>query len=136
MPNVFCRITETQADAITRRHDGMRVASLRLHWSIPHKSMGKSVDRNKDLWGYVQEDSGAEAFILAVESSEDRWKGHERFFIVAPHTAVEEDTKVLLERYWPDVPIKNNKEFVGKEGLFDCSKAGELLDWHHKDAPE
>lgn len=34
-------------------------------------------DRKGDLWGYVQEDSGAEAFLLAVADDTLKWTGHE-----------------------------------------------------------
>lgn len=78
----------------------MRVASLRLHYSTPSRSYAAerpdSFNRSKnDCWGYVQEvsqrgifalhhkqfvqDSGAEAFLLAIANENDRWSGHERF---------------------------------------------------------
>ncbi|KAF8150630.1 NAD(P)-binding protein [Crassisporium funariophilum] len=127
-------ICEAQADTIVRRYKSMRVASLRLHWSIPHRSMASNKDerRFKDLWGYVQQDSGADAFLLAVAES-DKWSGHERFFIVAPQTATETDTQSLIEKYWPGVPIKEGKTISGTQSLFDCSKATALLGWHHHD---
>ncbi|TFY82416.1 hypothetical protein EWM64_g1602 [Hericium alpestre] len=31
-----------------------------------------------DLWGWVQEDSAAEAFLLAITQETDKWRGHER----------------------------------------------------------
>jgi len=127
-------ISEMQADTILRRYESMKIASLRLTWSIPQKSIANKLTegRAKDLWGYVQEDSGAQAFLLAIEDNE-RWAGHERFFIAAPHTAVEEETRSLIEKYYPDVPIREGKEVVGTQGLFDCSKAATLLGWHHSD---
>ncbi|KAH9481567.1 dTDP-6-deoxy-L-talose 4-dehydrogenase (NAD(+)) [Psilocybe cubensis] len=126
-------ICEMQADVITRRYESMRVASLRLHWSVPSKSKANVVDgREKDLWGYVQEDSAANAFMLAIAES-DKWTGHERFFIAAPTTAVDVETLSLLEKYWPQVPIKEGVSLTGTQGLFDCSKAAKLLGWHHAD---
>lgn len=124
-----------QADTIIRRYESMRVASLRLHWSIPKKSVANHLNdgRAKDLWGYVQEDSGARAFMLAIEDS-GKWTGHERFFIVSPHTAVDEETTSLLNKHWPHIPIKEGKTLVGTQGLFDCSKAADLLNWHHTDS--
>ena len=91
-------------------------------------------ERSKNLWGYVQEDSCAEAFLLAISHDNDKWSGHETFFIAAPETTFEEDTMSLIQQSFPNVPIKAGKVFVGKEGLFDCSKAGALLGWHHRDA--
>lgn len=131
-------IAEMQADTIIRRYPSMRIASLRLHWSIPHSSVALQLDpgkRAKDLWGYVQQDSGAEAFLLAVELDDvsAAWSGHEAFFITAPETVSDTDSKVLHETYWPDVPLKDGKEVSGKTGFFDCSKAERVLGWKHKD---
>ena len=114
----------------------MRVASLRLHWSVPDKEYALRPEepdqRAKDLWGYVQEDSGAHAFLLAVGDS-DKWSGHERFFIASPETACDQDTLTVVGIYWPDVPIRNEEALAGMRGLFDCSKAANLLGWQHKD---
>jgi hypothetical protein len=124
-------ICEIQADGIIRRYKSMRVASLRLHWSVPEKSMAHwPGERANDLWGYVQEDSAADAFLLAIEDS-DKWSGHERFFITSSQTAYEEDTMNLIGLHWPDVPIKGI--LLGNQGLFDCSKAATLLGWQHRD---
>jgi len=114
----------------------MRIASLRLSWTLPRKEDAfgdTAISRAKDLWGYVQEDSAADAFLLAVADS-DKWSGHERFFIVAPEiSSPKEDTMPLVSKCFPDVPIKDGKAFWGKQGLFDCSKAAELLGWYHRD---
>ncbi|KDR76364.1 hypothetical protein GALMADRAFT_247805 [Galerina marginata CBS 339.88] len=125
---------ETQADSIIRRYETMKIASLRFHWSIPNKSMANKLSdgRARDLWGYVQEDSAAHACLLAIQNNE-KWTGHERFFIAAPQTAVEVDTMSLLQQYYPDIPRREGKELVGTQGLFDCSKAATLLGWHHND---
>jgi nucleoside-diphosphate-sugar epimerase len=122
-----------QADTIVRRYTSMKVASLRLHWSVPSRAVANDCDGAKHLWGYVQEDSCAEAFLLAIRQENDKWFGHERFFITAPETACNEDTMSLIRKSYSDVPIKAGKKYVGRESLFDCSKAGALLGWHHKD---
>ena len=58
----------------------MRVTSWRLHRSVPEKSIAHLPGEHvNDLWGYVQEDSAVDAFLLAVEDS-GKWSGHERFF--------------------------------------------------------
>jgi len=128
-------IAEMQADAIVRRYPSMRIASLRLHWSCPTRESAKRGDpvrRKNDLWGYVQEDCGAEAFLLAVFGENGKWSGHERFFIAAPDLAHDEDTMVLKEQFWAEVPIKEGKDLDGRKGFFDCSKAEHLLGWVHR----
>ncbi|KAI0070075.1 NAD(P)-binding protein [Panus rudis PR-1116 ss-1] len=129
-------IAELQADTIVRRYPSMRIASLRLSWSLPNKqvaNLSQDPDRRKnDLWGYVHEDAGAEAFLLAVTNEDDRWHGHEAFFITAPDTTMEEDSMTLKERFYPNVPVKEGKRLEGHQGFFDCSKAERLLGWVHR----
>lgn len=130
-------ICELQADTIVRRYPAMRIASIRLHWSVPDKTKPRSlpVDKAKnDLWGYVKEQSAADAFILAVTQDDGRWSGHEAFFIVAPDTAAEEDSRLLRERFWPKVTITEGKDVSGNKGFFDCGKAQRLLGWVHRDS--
>ncbi|KAJ3972711.1 NAD(P)-binding protein [Lentinula raphanica] len=138
-------ICEMQADTLVRRYPSMRIASLRLHWSLPDTTKARSRDPSgrakEDLWGYVQEDSAAEAFLRAVVEENGKWTGHEAFFVVSPNHAYWEgqsqygsiDSKDLREKYWPDVPIKEGFDVSGTKGFFDCGKAERLLDWVHND---
>ncbi|KDQ56992.1 hypothetical protein JAAARDRAFT_131334 [Jaapia argillacea MUCL 33604] len=134
-------ISELQADALVRRYPFMQIASLRPHWSVPTRGFAeqarqKNPDRAAmDLWGYVHQDSAAEAFLLAVSSEKAKWEGHERFFIVSPfHTNLDPpDAEVLREKYWKDVPVKEGKDVTGRRGFFDCGKAERLLGWKHRD---
>ncbi|KAF9267629.1 NAD(P)-binding protein [Marasmius fiardii PR-910] len=129
-------ICEAQADSIVRRYPSMRIASIRLHWSVPDCSQPQALDPQKaknDLWGYVHEDSGAEAFLLAVTKENGKWSGHEPFFIVAPKLAHDLDSAHLKEKYWPDVPLRDGMDLSGQDGFFDCSKAERLLEWKHTD---
>ena len=92
---------------------------------------GQDPERRKnDLWGYVQEDSCADAFLRAVTAEEGAWSGHEAFLIVAPEPAEDVGLKVLYEKYWSHVPIKEGKDI--EKGFFDCSKAERVLGWVHK----
>lgn len=67
---------------------------------------------------YVQEDSGAEAFLLAITAENGKWSGHERFFIAAAEITVEEDSKALAQKHWPDVPFKIGSDISGRKGMF------------------
>lgn len=113
----------------------MRIASLRLTWSCPTRDAAKRGDptrRKNDLWGYVQEDCAADAFLLAVTGENGRWSGHERFFISAPDIAHDENSMMLMRKYWEDVPIKEGKDLSGRRAFIDSSKAEQLLGWVHK----
>lgn len=132
------RIAELQADTIIRRYPHMRIASLRFSWSVPDRSHAEHPDpevRKRDLWGYVQEDSVADAFLLAVTDESGRWCGHEAFVITAPSVAAVRDNDILRRTYFPEVPIKENKVTSGEVGFFDCGKAERLLGWVHRDEP-
>lgn len=118
-----------QADAIVRHYPSMRIASLRLSWAVPSRSITMGRDRANDLWGYVQEDSAAEAFLLALSDDGQRWSGHERFFIAAPRMASDEDFETLRRRSYEDVPAKEGTW----TSCFDCAKAERLLGWVHKE---
>jgi len=129
-------IAEMQADTIVRRYPNIRVASIRIHKSAPTKMLAyrENMDHVKgDLWSYVQEDSSAEAFVTAVTMEKDKWTGHERFFIVAPQIAADEDWLELKQKYFPHVPVKEGWVESGAKGFFDCSKAERVLGWVHND---
>jgi len=136
------QIAEMQADTIVRRFPTLRIASLRIHWSVPDRAKvvalraGNPSRARNDLWGYVQEDSAAEAFLLAVAGENGKWSGHERFFIAAPDTTYEGDIAELRKQFWGDVPLREGKDISGRMGFFDCSKAERLLDWKHKNPGE
>lgn len=123
-------ICELQANTIINRYPNMRIASLRPTWIIPSKSYAKKVDperRKNDLWGWVQAEATADAFLKAIIS--EGWSGHEAFFITAPNTTEDEDPATLHAKYWSDVPIRPGKDL--SRGFFDCSKAERLLGWVH-----
>lgn len=131
-------IAELQADTIVRGYQGIRIASLRLHWAVPNRDYASRDDpirRRNDLWGWVHHDSAAEAFLLALASnssgSED-WTGHEAFFICAPDTADERESTELYQTFWPHVPVREGFALGGRVGFFDCSKAKRLLGWEHR----
>ena len=119
----------------------MNVASLRFHWSVPSRDhiiqlqgdpKRPYITENKDFWGYVQEDSVADACLLALANN-GKWHGHERFFIVAPQIWCKEDSETLRAQFWSDVPVVKGKGFEGRKSFFDCSKAERLLGWRHQD---
>ncbi|TDL25519.1 NAD(P)-binding protein [Rickenella mellea] len=127
-------IAELQADTIVRRYPSTRIASLRIHYSIPDRESYAFDDptRSKnDLWAYVQEDSAADAFLLALAENDEKWSGHERFFIAAPDTRYNGDLAEACRTQWPDVPIKPGKEITAQGTVFDCTKAEQLLGWKH-----
>jgi len=45
----------------------------------------------------------------------------------------DEDTAVLRQKYWSNVPIRENKDVTGDKDFFDCGKAERLLRWVHRD---
>ena len=82
----------------------------------------------KHMWAYTLFSAAARAILLTLTAD---YSGHEAFYIVAPRTAVEEESMALIERYYPDIEIR--KDMSGQAGFFDCSKAERLLGWRHED---
>ena len=130
-------IAELQADTIARRYPHIRLASVRLHWSAPSREYVTGAKKvyahaKRDLWGYVQEDSGANAFLLALTAEEGAWEGHEAFYVAAPDIPYDDVSSMeLRDRFYKDVPIKEGKDLSGNKSFFDCSKAERLLGWKH-----
>lgn len=133
------RTMELQSQTIVRRYPDMRIASLRLHYTIPNREFAMREDswrQRGDLWGWVQQDSAADAFLRAITAEEGAWSGHEAFFIVAPDTLRNQDSRELHELYWAHVPVKEGKSLEGQVSFYDCSKAERLLGWKHKAVPD
>lgn len=125
-------ICEQQGDTFARRYETMSISSLRFHGVVPDRAtmMGYgsgNVERAaKHLWGYTGMDAAARACLLALAV---QWTGHEAFYIVAPDTAVDQPSRELAQRYFPDVPLRSDLD--GGDSFFDSSKAERLLGWHH-----
>jgi UDP-glucose 4-epimerase len=64
--------------------------------------------------------------LLALD---DRFRGHEAFYIVAPETTSDTPSLELAARYFPDVPVWG--DLGGHRSFFDSSKAERLLGWRH-----
>lgn len=130
------RICELQADTITRRYTTLRIATLRPHWSVPNRTFAQHKEGLDalHLWGYVQEDSLADAFLLGVTCDTSKWpKKHEAFFVTAPEIAQDDDSGRLKDLHYPDVPVTEGVQLSGRKGFFDCRKAEKLLGWAHRD---
>jgi hypothetical protein len=56
--------------------------------------------------------------------------GHEAFFIVAPTQHQQASTAALIDQWYPH--STRRKQWRGNEGLYDCSKAENLLGWTAK----
>lgn len=114
----------------------MRIASLRPSWAIPNREFAQHSDperRKNDLWGWVQDDAVAEAFLQAVVVENGRWTGHEAFFVTAPTVTEDDGPEELYAKYWKHIPLKPERNL--SKGFFDCSKAERLLEWTHRDSP-
>jgi UDP-glucose 4-epimerase len=125
-------ICELQADSIVRRFEQMTIASLRIHGVVMQPADSRKWQKYysnvlaKHLWGYTTRDATARACLLGITAD---FGGHERFYIVAPQTMMEEPSLTLKEKYYPEVPIKGNLR--GNSGFFNCRNAEQLLGWQH-----
>lgn len=125
-------ICEQQADTFVRRYDDLQIASIRFHWVVDGREIAAKAFNVPDqstarhLWGYVLREPAARACLLAVDN---RFKGHEVFYIAAPDSTSEVPSLELAARYYPNVPIRG--DLSGRKSFFSSSKAERLLGWHH-----
>ncbi|VDB92302.1 unnamed protein product [Peniophora sp. CBMAI 1063] len=128
-------IAEMQATTIVRRYPTIRIASFRIHAFVSSRDEQESDDPKQlasDLWGWVQKDAVADAFLRSLTAPGDAWTGHEAFYLVAPTSATAgADIGELVRECYPDVLFKDGFVLEGRAGLFDCSKAERVLGWKH-----
>jgi UDP-glucose 4-epimerase len=126
-------VLEEQADAFARRYETLHIASLRFHWILPDEARARAVSAGspfvwRHLWAYTASAAASRACLLAVGAE---FRGHERFYIVAPRTVVDEPSVELARRHFPETPIRG--ELSGNAGFFSCTKAERMLGWRHDD---
>ena len=125
-------ICEAQGDSLARRHEGLRIASLRFHWVVPDLAMIAQRRGDfakllaKHLWGYTLLDAAARACLQSLTAE---FVGHEAFFINAPNTMEERPSLELAREFFPDVPVRG--DLGGTRAFFTCEKAERLLGWVH-----
>lgn len=125
-------ICEQQADTFARRYDDLQIASMRFHWVVESRLIAAKnfnipdQQTAKHLWGYTERAAAALACLLAVD---DRYRGHEVFYVVAPDTTNEIPSRELAAMYYPDVPIRG--DLSGTRSFFSSAKAERLLGWTH-----
>jgi nucleoside-diphosphate-sugar epimerase len=129
-------ICEAQADSFTRRYEDMVIASMRFHWVAseerknerPSSREAAYHNGGRDLWAYTNIVAAARACLLSLTVD---FTGHEVFYIVAPETVFEVDSRELAAHFYPNTEIRG--EFAGRCGFYDCSKAERILGWRHND---
>lgn len=125
-------ICEQQADAFARRHEDIRIASMRFHWVVPDRAKAAknfTVDSDRashHLFAYTRFDAAADACLKSLNAP---FKGHEVFYIVAPDTTVDTPTRELAAKFFPSIPLKG--EFGGHQSFFSSAKAERMLGWKH-----
>lgn len=123
-------VQEIQADSFARLHDDMTISNLRLHGLhegkldvTPNLALQSAIN---NLWAYTDIHAGARAVACALNA---KWRGHEVFFITAPHSCVDVPSLELAQRFFPQVPIHG--DLTDHRSFYNCSKAERLLGWKH-----
>ena len=125
-------IGEQQADSFVRRYEDMSIASMRFHYVAKDRNdaakifTAESKSGLKQLWAYTRSDAAASACLLSLEAN---FKGHEVFYIVAPDTTLDIPSMEMAERFYPNVPIKENMK--DNASFFNSKKAERILGWKH-----
>ena len=125
-------VLELQGDAFARRRSDVAISSLRFHGITSRENAMTYWANNpagvKHLWGYVDPSAAARACIAAMNVS---WYGHNVFYIVAPDVASDVASETLAATHYPESVCA--PQLTGTAGFFDCSKAANLLGWHHNE---
>ena len=111
------------------RGGSLSAISLRMPWVQSPQTFAQEISPRRetaesvrDLWSYLDVRDAAEAFHLALN-----WQGseHQRLYLAAADTYLDEETGLALKRALPDVPLA--KPLRGFTGLIDTTLAGEVL---------
>jgi nucleoside-diphosphate-sugar epimerase len=86
-------------------------------WPVPGPPSPKNI-----LWAFTDARDAAQAFKLAVENDDIV---HEVFFVNGADTCSKEETRSLIARYYPDVPLRAPLE--GHATLWSYRKANRML---------
>ena len=128
-------ICEAQADSFARRHEDLRISSLRFHLVTADRATAakyfseETAEQARHLWAYTRYDAAVSACLLSLDAP---FRGHEVFYIVAPDTTLETPTLDLARRFFADVPIRS--DLSGNKSFFTSAKAERMLGWTHKPA--
>ena len=124
-------LCEQQAEGFARAYPGISIASLRYHWVKSRDIAGAAYTAAdgpvaKHLWAYVAPEAAARAALAGIFTD---LSGHEVFYICAPDTTLDTNSRELAARHFPAVSIKG--DFSGNASFFNSAKAGRLLGWKH-----
>jgi UDP-glucose 4-epimerase len=125
-------ICEAQADSLVRRYDDLQISSMRFHWVVDDRAKAVAYynapmpEMAKHLWAYTLRPAAADACLRALD---DRFRGHEAFYIVAPDSTSPTPSLQLAAKYFPNVRVQG--DLSGHRSFFDSSKAERLLGWRH-----
>ncbi|EJU02857.1 NADP-binding protein [Dacryopinax primogenitus] len=122
-------IIELQADSIARGYPEMTITTLRLHHVTHEKIIPPEwvARAGRDLWGWVNDESAARAFLLALEREGG---GAEIINVIGDdHRAEGHDAEVLAKTYHPKTEIRRTVK--GDNSFYTSEKAEQLLGWRH-----
>jgi nucleoside-diphosphate-sugar epimerase len=116
---------------MARRH-GYQVVALRISGTAPmaflrdrlRASEADSSMLAHELWAWLDARDAARAFALAVERD---LPGSHVINVMAPDTNSSVPSAELMARHHPSTPLR--RPLVGRESIFDVSRARELLGW-------
>lgn len=132
-------VVEVTADGFGRRPGSpRRIATLRFSSAHDDAHLERLAERELALADLRERyDPGdnpgfrylhvRDAATLAVATVEAEYTGHETFWAVAPDSTVDVPTEDLLETFYPETEVR--EPLTGTDGLFDVSKARELVGW-------
>lgn len=132
-------VMEVTADGFGRRDGSPRtIASLRYSGACDDAYFRELAERDLTMADLEERyDPGdnpgfrylhvRDAALLAVLAVEADYEGHETFWAVAPDSTVDVPTEDLVAAFYPETELRT--PLSGTDGLFDVTKARDLLGW-------
>lgn len=122
LAGMFHNLTKAQAQIVALRFANIYEPDEyqkipTMHWNEKEKDLQK-----KNGWAYCDVRDAARACLLAVEKND---LGNQIFHITAPDTIMPDLSRDLVDRYFPNVPLK--REIQGHETLMAIDKARNIL---------
>ena len=135
------RVAEVTAEGVARRNSSPdRIATLRISSAHSDEDLQTMADDDRTLadlreqydpgdnptFRYIHVRDVARLAVRTIEPDAG-YTGHETFWAVASDTRVDVPTEDLLEAFYPETEVRT--ELSGSDGLFDLSKARDLVGW-------
>lgn len=133
---------ESLCDGFIRRNPKLSITTFRFPFLSALKNIPNAIENwrtnleagAKIFWSYLDVFDAAVVIRCALQNSVS---GHRKFYVAAPETFVEEKTISLLKKYYPGVPIDEDKlrgfsSPIASNAAIDQLQFNPSINWHDR----